>query len=362
MAYGIITHYDVHNHGALLQLNALVKVLNDKFGIEAQALRFDKNYDFMGREKKAKYEISPRSIGIYLHYLSENGLRKMLYNVRKRRTLERFKAENRLVGEYYTECGQLDGIIVGSDEVFALHTGPTPAFFGHALPADKVFAYAGSFGPTTIDDIERLHCRALVAGGLKSMTGLAMRDRNSRDIVQELTGREAEAVCDPVILYGYEREIAAFKPLDVPPYLLIYAYDRNMNGPEEVAVIKQYAHRHGLKIVSPGFFHKWADRNVNTDPVELLRWFAGAKCVVTDTFHGTVMSIITGRDVAVKLRDNGNKLGNLLEEYRLTDRIVGKWEELPDVLAQATRHDDVRGEVERRRRDSMDYLEKMIRI
>ena len=24
---GIITHYDVHNHGALLQLNALVKTL-----------------------------------------------------------------------------------------------------------------------------------------------------------------------------------------------------------------------------------------------------------------------------------------------------------------------------------------------
>ena len=27
MKIGIITHYDVHNHGALLQLNALVQVL-----------------------------------------------------------------------------------------------------------------------------------------------------------------------------------------------------------------------------------------------------------------------------------------------------------------------------------------------
>ena len=42
MDIGIITHYDVHNHGALLQLNALCKVLK-KMGYEATALRFEKN-------------------------------------------------------------------------------------------------------------------------------------------------------------------------------------------------------------------------------------------------------------------------------------------------------------------------------
>lgn len=49
MKYGIITHYDVHNHGAVLQLNALIKVLKRDFGIDAKALQFDKNYDFTGR-------------------------------------------------------------------------------------------------------------------------------------------------------------------------------------------------------------------------------------------------------------------------------------------------------------------------
>ena len=56
MKYGIITHYDVHNHGAVLQLNALVLALRKRYGVEAQALQFDKNYDFMGRELKAKYD------------------------------------------------------------------------------------------------------------------------------------------------------------------------------------------------------------------------------------------------------------------------------------------------------------------
>lgn len=71
MKYGIITHYDVHNHGAILQLNALVNVLHKAFGISATALQFDKNYDFMGRELKAKYEISAKSFGIYVDYLRE---------------------------------------------------------------------------------------------------------------------------------------------------------------------------------------------------------------------------------------------------------------------------------------------------
>ena len=73
MKYGIITHYDVHNHGALLQLNGLKQVLKSQ-GIEAKALQFDKNYDFMGREWKAKYEIGIKSIGIYIKFLFERGL------------------------------------------------------------------------------------------------------------------------------------------------------------------------------------------------------------------------------------------------------------------------------------------------
>ena len=64
----------MHNHGAVLQLNALIKVLKRDFGIDAKALQFDKNYDFMGREMKAKYELSLNSIGIYLDYIKDNGL------------------------------------------------------------------------------------------------------------------------------------------------------------------------------------------------------------------------------------------------------------------------------------------------
>ncbi len=160
------------------------------------------------------------------------------------------------------------------------------------------------------------------------MKGLGMRDRNSREITAALTGRSAEEVCDPVILYGFKDELKDMeRPVDYR-YMLVYAYDKRMNEDDEVSKIRAYAKSKGLRIVSPGFFHKWADCNVSVDPIGLLRYFKFADCIVTDTFHCSVMSIITHREFAVILRDNSNKLFNILEEYALEDRscrVMWRW-------------------------------------
>lgn len=361
MKYGIITHYDVHNHGALLQLNGLKQALK-LHGIEAKALQFDKNYDFMGRKWKAKYEIGIKSIGIYIKFLFERGIGCTWFNYVKKRKLDGFRKLAELIGDYYAECGELDGVAIGSDEVFALHTGPTPVFFGHALPSKKVFAYGGCFGPTSIAEVERLHCETFVKSGLQSMCGLGMRDQNSIRIARELTGKEPELVCDPVILYGYEKEVAGKERPMSDKYMVVYAYDKRMNEPSEVAAIKAYAKKNGLKIVTPGFYHKWADKCVNVDPIELLNWFQHAECVVTDTFHGCVMSIITGREMAVKLRDNANKLLNLMQEYEIVGRKIDDSMQLDEVFSRKVNWEATNRQIQERRAASMDYLKRMINM
>lgn len=367
MKYGIITHYDVHNHGALLQLNGLKQVLKS-LGIEAKALQFDKNYDFMGREWKAKYEIGIKSIGIYIKYLFDRGLGCTWYNFLKKRKLDNFRKSAELIGDYYSRCDLLDGVVIGSDEVFALHTGPTPVFFGHALPAKKVFSYGGCFGPTTIEDIEHLHCHAFVTSGLKSMCGLGMRDQNSIQIARELTGKEPTLVCDPVILYGYENELKDLQRPMLEKYMIVYSYDNYLNDRHEIDAIKAYANKNSLKVVSVGFYHKWADKCVNVDPIELLNWFQHAECVVTNTFHGCVMSIITGREMAVKARkgtathDNANKLLNLMQEYGISDRKIDDSMQLEDVFSRKVNWDATIRQIKERRAASMDYLKRMIAL
>lgn len=359
MKFGIITHYDVHNHGALLQLNALIQVLANK-GIEAYALQFDKNYDFLGVKLKSKYNISIKSIPFYLKYLKEQGLKKTLFNIKKRKILEKFKREQLLIGGYYTDEKDLNAVIIGSDEVFALHTGPTPVFWGYALPSDNVFVYAGCFGPTTIKDITKKHCLSFVKEGLENMKALSVRDKNSYDIIKALTGKNAEMVCDPVLLYGYKKELKQQSKINLKPYLLIYAYDSNMNDATEIQAIRKYAKAHNLQIISAGFYHQWCDKNINVDPIRLLSYFRDAHSVITDTFHGSVMSILTNAEFAVKLRGNGNKLGNLLEEYGLTERIITPDKGLNQLFSAKINWNNVNAELSKRRKDSMDYLTKNI--
>jgi len=360
MKYGIITHYDVHNHGASLQLNALVKVLKRDFNVDAQALRFETNYDFADKSVRNKHRISIKSIGYFLNYIRERGLKLFLFNIRKSRLFRRFNQRENLIGLHCKDCENLDAIIIGSDEVFSLAVGPTPEFFGYNLPSKKVFAYAGCFGPTTIEDVRKVHCEDFVRDGLNSMIGLSMRDQNSIAIAKEFTGRDAELVVDPVILYGYKKELDALTNPGLPKYLLVYAYESRLNEPKEYQSILDFAHKNGMIVVCPGFFHKWADKNINTDPVELLRYFKYAECVVTDTFHGAVMSIITGRNLAVKIRDNGNKLMNLLTEYGLDKRVINDDWNLDAIFSKTQDNDFVVSEVERRRKVSLDYLKRMI--
>ena len=75
MKIGIITHHDVHNHGAQLQLYALVEVFRS-LGHDAKALTYTKNYDFLSEEARVKYDVTARSIPYYASYLVRNGLAK----------------------------------------------------------------------------------------------------------------------------------------------------------------------------------------------------------------------------------------------------------------------------------------------
>lgn len=275
--------------------------------------------------------------------------------------MSKYRAESGIIGNYYTDEKDLDAVVVGSDEVFALHTGPTPAFFGHALPSKKVFAYAGCFGPTDYDDVVAKHCNAFVESGLKAMCGLSVRDENSREAVEKLTGINPKLVCDPALLYGYEEEIAKMEKPIKENYLLVYAYDGRMDTLEEVAAIKAYAKAHGLKTLSPGFYHPWVDYNINVDPVNLLGYFKHASGVVTDTFHGSVMSIITDASMTVCTRESNHfKLYNLLAEYGLENRIVTSWDMLPKVLDVPVDFNPVHEQVKARRADAMSYLDEMI--
>ena len=357
MEIGILTYYGVHNHGAVLQANGLKRIL-EKHGHSVRFLSFERNYGYIPAEETKKYKIGIGSIPYYFKYLIQKGAGSILYNYKKSRTLNAFRSASFDINTTY-DAFDGDATVIGSDEVFSLEIGYNPMMYGYGLKTKKILSYAGSFGPSTISEIIDKDKTKEIANGLRGFCAISVRDVNSQSIVRELCGIEAQLVCDPVILYGYEEEQKEFVPTE-KNYIVVYAYDNRMNDDDEVSRIREYAKKRNLKIFSVGYYHKWCDKCINASPVELLGWIRNAELVVTDTFHGSVMSIICNTPMAVKLRGNANKLAYLLSEYGLSDRIMDSFDSLEKVAGNTVNFENVNNLLIEKRAESLSFLKTAI--
>ena len=201
MNTGILTYYNVHNHGAVLQANALKLVLKS-LSCEAVILSFERNYDNTPKELVNKYRINLNSLKFFYEYLKKNGYSNILYNLRKRAILNTYRNRNLPVWGRFSEFSGRN-IVIGSDEVFSIDIGTNPCFYGHGLKSKNNISYAASFGPTSLELINDFNLKELIKSGLMTLKSISVRDYNSFEILRSL-GIKSEIVCDPVILYGYE--------------------------------------------------------------------------------------------------------------------------------------------------------------
>lgn len=235
---------------------------------------------------------------------------------------------------------QFDMVVIGSDEVFNscqnASWGFSTQLFGD-IPAEvarKIISYAGSFGNTEIENIEYYGIGPEIAENLNKLESISVRDINSASIVSRLTEREPYIHVDPVLAYGFSAEIDSFNESPVrSPYMLLYSYQDRIRDKEEIDAIRSYAREKGLKLICLYGRYDWCDEAViPSDPIDVLRWFKFADCIVTDTFHGTIFSTITKSRFVTLLRPtNNNKLGYLLDMLALHDRAVTP-DRLSDVI------------------------------
>ena len=132
MKVGILTHYNVSSHGALLQMYGLKKAL-EEFGHEVFILTYTRNLDFIDEATKKRFSASIKNIPYYLSsYMGEDGLGCLFYQFKKQQVLKKFREDNFKMLPY-TESAQLDCVIVGADEVFSLENGVNFVMFGHGI-------------------------------------------------------------------------------------------------------------------------------------------------------------------------------------------------------------------------------------
>ena len=199
MKIGILSMQEVKNYGSFLQAFSL------KSNIEALGHQCE-FVNIVPGEQLGDYKISKFH---KIHLLVE---RLWGWDFMKRFKYI-YQFQSRFSKEFLPELGvkkgvtteHFDAVVIGSDEVFncAQKTwfGFSTQLFGEGLNADKVITYAASFGATTVDKLGKLGIKDTVAGLLKKLDKISVRDANSVEVVKELTGGVPNKNVDPVLIY-----------------------------------------------------------------------------------------------------------------------------------------------------------------
>lgn len=354
MKIGLMTHHYVKNYGAYLQAQALWQALERLFP-DAQ-VRF---VDFRVPKHTA--------IALYRRLWPRRGedtprnyrarVRQALILGRYERALPRTR---RVAGARGIRALGLDALVVGSDEVWDFTDyGGHPLKLGAGLHGLRLISYAACCGKVGEDtplppDVVR---------GLANFRSLAVRDDATQAMVRRALGREAVRTLDPTLLVCFDT--ASGRRMDALPrdgYLLLYQLRLS---PEQAKAVCEWARAHSLLVVGAGEGKRYYDAcMIDVTPMEWVRLFERAACVLTGTFHGTVFAIKYQKPFvsAPAFANRISKVSSLLRELGLEERLLVDWDaaSLKRTMEGPIDYPAVERVLEQRRAQSLEYLKRAL--
>ena len=250
-----------------------------------------------------------------------------------------------------SEVEKFDIFIVGSDQVFRKLYSPVTEYFLFALKdkKDKLkLAYAASFGTDdlsewTDDDITI--CKTLAP----KFKAISVREDSGVEIFNKVFNSDAEHVLDPTLLLEKKEYLKIIEEEDAvirSNVLMCYVLDKT---PEKSNIINQRKEKKNLnllEIMPKEVFNK------NTKDIErcvypsVSKWIAGfrdADFVVTDSFHGTVFSIIFNKPfICIANKERGlTRFTSLLKIFNLENRLIFSSKDFSDTLLEDINYEKV---------------------
>ena len=336
-----ITCHHSYNHGAMLQAFALVKYLQSQ-GHDVAVIDYQPDY-------MPGHKVDPGFVSV--GFFSIFGIRHLYgwykrIQAPKRKDYYELEQSRRdafelffskfipVTQKQYTTLKQLrtnppeaDLYIAGSDQIWNtnLKNGRDAAFyldFGH--PKRKI-SYAASFATQDLNGRFREHVHRRLAG----FDAISLREQSGLRILQSL-GYNGITVVDPVFLlerHAWDEVLKTQEEKDqveTENYILTYDFELVRSVLEPIA--KRLANLLNCKIYSVGPIHqKYADKSiVCCSPLEFVSLIKHARCIISNSFHGTAFSLIYSKDFFVVKRKDGlnSRMQDLLNHYGLSDRLV----------------------------------------
>ena len=226
-----------------------------------------------------------------------------------------------------------DIYVTGSDQVWnPRYIGFDTNFFLDFAPVGcKKISYASSFSSNNITE----HFRKLYSEKLSQYDNISVRESSACNIVKEMTGKDADVVCDPTILLNAEQWETIAENSKVKPtcdYLLVYILGYAYNPyPDIYKYIERLEEKYNLPIIYLNTIRgrlkgKYNEIKINNwGPVEFLYLIKNAKHVITDSFHGTAFSLNFGTPFTscIKSKEaSDSRMLDLLRTVKAEDRAV----------------------------------------
>lgn len=340
MKIGILTQPLHNNYGGLLQNYALQTVLKS-MGHEAWTINrifpeeplYREYASFVKRGiKKALRMKNPDRLWLSRkerRFISANTAAFVKKNINITANIE---STHQLIKTHQRNA--FDAYIVGSDQVWRADYSPciTNYFLDFAENDKKIqkIAYAASFG----NDIWGLNKKEteICARLIKEFRAVSVREKSGVELCEKYLNVKAKSVLDPTMLLSKEDYVDLVnksKTSSSNGNLFVYILDKNAGKQKIVSSLADETSLKPFEImpsVSPLELRKGDDMEYCVfPPVEQwLRSFMDAEFIVTDSFHGTVFSIIFEKPfVVLANKERGlDRFLTLLQLFGLEDRIV----------------------------------------
>lgn len=216
---------------------------------------------------------------------------------------------------------QFDVFITGSDQVWNCTRGVNSNFYLDFVSDDsKKCAYAASFGVSSIAD----GYKSEVAYRLNKYRYITVRETAGKSIVDSISRKIADCVCDPVFLLTadqWSEVVAESSEADIPDQKYIFAYATYISKDflSSVQIIrKQYK----LPVITL----TWLPRSTivkNAGPAEFIEYIKNAEIVVTTSFHAVAFSIIFHKKLCVlPHKTTGNRVTDILNRLGGGQQII----------------------------------------
>lgn len=323
----IVTFQSAYNYGAVLQAYALQEYLNENFCdtcvLNYHCAMIDKTY---ARPSVSDFARNPKKSVFLL-------LQSVLYR-KKNAKIDQFRHEHlKLTKRYYLSNiqdanSEAQVFITGSDQVWnrSLIGDDTTFFLDFVTPEKRTCSYAASIGLSSIpDEFVEQYKKAI-----SHVQKVSVRETEGLQTLRDIGISCAEVMPDPTLLLPKDRwESLLIKPKSKGKYILVYKITR---ADRLLAFAKDLSKKTGLPIIYvPNNLESGVVGKTKLDvgPTEWLGYIYNAEYVVTNSFHGTVFSILFGKkfflEVSRKVNWAPGRLLTLLSLFGLEDRTMDRF-------------------------------------